>query len=68
MLRKLERSLVEDIEPLLPTGVRFDEQEALKAFAAVWNELIVRIQGDAWKLSAKVVDDLRKKRFPELLR
>ena len=68
MLRKLERSLTEDIEPLLPAGVHFDEQEALSAFASVWNELIVHIQGDAWKLSAKVIDDLRKKRFPELLR
>jgi predicted nucleotidyltransferase component of viral defense system len=68
MLRKLERSLTEDIEPLLPAGVHFDEQEALNAFAYVWSELIVRIQGDAWKLSAKVIDGLRKKRFPDLLR
>lgn len=68
MLRKLERSLTEDIKLLLPAGVRFDDHEALKAFAAVWNELIVRIQGDAWKLSSKVIDELRSKRFPELLR
>jgi hypothetical protein len=68
MLQKLERSLTEDIDPLLPAGVHFDEQEALRAFAMVWDELIVRIQGDAWKLSTKIIDDLRKKRFPDLLR
>ena len=68
MLQKLERSLTEDIDPLLPAGVHFDEQEALGAFAMVWHELIVRIQGEAWKLSARVIDDLRKKGFPDLLR
>jgi hypothetical protein len=36
MLQKLERSLTEDIAPLLPAGVHFEEQEALKAFAMVW--------------------------------
>ena len=40
----------------------------MRAFAMVWDELIVRIQGDAWKLSTKIIDDLRKKRFPNLLR
>jgi predicted nucleotidyltransferase component of viral defense system len=35
MLRKLERSLTEDIAPLLPTGVHFDEQAALNAFGSV---------------------------------
>lgn len=68
MLLKLERSLTEDIAPLLPARVYFDEQEALKAFEMVWNALIVGIQGDPWKLSARVIDDLRKKRFPDLLR
>ena len=68
MLRKLERSLTEDVEPLLPVGVHFDESESLSAFASVWNEFIVRSQGDAWKLSEKVIDNLRKKRFPDLLR
>lgn len=60
--------LTEDIDPLLPAGVHFDEPEALRAFAMVWDELIVRIHGEAWKLSAKIIDDLRKKRFPGLLR
>jgi len=68
MLQKLERSLTEDIDPLLPAGVHFDEPEALRAFAMVWDELIVRIHGEAWMLSAKIIDDLRKKRFPGLLR
>ncbi len=33
----------------------------------VWDKLIVRIRGEAWKLSAKVIGGLRKKRFPRLL-
>ena len=32
MLKKLTRSLTEDIEPLLPAGVRFDEPIAIEAF------------------------------------
>jgi Nucleotidyl transferase AbiEii toxin, Type IV TA system len=67
MLHKLERSLTEDIEPLLPAGVHFDQQEALRAFSLVWNELIIHIQGEAWKLSAKTIDKLRRTRFPDLL-
>ena len=68
MLQKPERSLTEDIDPLLPAGIHFDEPEALRAFAMVRDELIVCIQGEAWKLSAKVIEDLRRKRFPGLLR
>ena len=58
----------ENIDPLLPAEVHFDEQEALRAFAMVWDKLIVRIQGEAWKLSAKVIDGLQKNRFLGLLR
>lgn len=66
MLEKLTRSLTEDIGPLLPAGVSFDDGEAMKAFGRVWNELIARIKGEPWKLTNKVVEELRKK-HPTLL-
>ena len=50
MLEKLTRSLTEDIGPLLPAGIRFNDDDALQAFERVWRDLIARIKGDAWKL------------------
>ena len=67
MLEKLTRSLIEDIAPLLPAGVRFNDDDAIQAFERVWNELIARIKGDAWKLTDKVLEELRAKRYPGLL-
>ena len=67
MLEKLTRSLIEDIAPLLPAGVRFNDDDAMQAFERVWRELIVRIKGDAWKLTGKVLEELRTKRYPGLL-
>lgn len=61
MLKKLTRSLTEDIEPLLPVGVRFDEAVAIEAFNCVWRQLIARMRGDAWRLSAEVIEQLRRK-------
>jgi predicted nucleotidyltransferase component of viral defense system len=61
MLKKLTRSLTEDIEPLLPVGVRFDEAVAIEAFNDVWRQLIARMRGDAWRLSAEVIDQLHRK-------
>ena len=61
MLKKLTRSLTEDIEPLLPAGVRFDDSIAIDAFNAVWRHLIGRLRGEAWKLSAEVIAQLRSK-------
>jgi hypothetical protein len=52
---------------LLPTGVRFSDEEAIRAFERVWQELIVSIAGDAWKLTDRVLDELRTRRFPGLL-
>ena len=66
MLEKLTRSLTEDIEPLLPAGVRFDEGAAIRAFERVWTELIARIEGEPWKLTNKALDELRI-RHPGLL-
>jgi len=68
MLEKLRRSLTEDIAPLLPVGIRFDDAAAMDAFNHIWVELIVRIKGEPWKLSDRVIDELRKKRTPNLLR
>jgi predicted nucleotidyltransferase component of viral defense system len=66
MLEKLTRSLTEDIGPLLPAGVRFDEAAAIRAFERVWTELIARIEGEPWKLTNKALDELRI-RHPGLL-
>jgi len=67
MLEKLTRSLTEDIAPLLPTGVRF-ENDAMRAFERVWTDLISRVRGDAWKLTDKALEELRSKKYPDLLR
>jgi len=68
MLEKLTRSLTEDVDPLLPAGVRFGEDDAIEAFGRVWKELIFRIKGDAWKLTDNVVEELRAKKYPKLLK
>jgi len=68
LLRKLARSLTEEIEPLLPVGVRFNEADAITAFNTIWTHLIVRIKGDAWKLTDESITELRRKRYPALLR
>ncbi|MGQ0653740.1 MAG: nucleotidyl transferase AbiEii/AbiGii toxin family protein [Betaproteobacteria bacterium] len=67
MLEKLTRSLTEDIDPLLPAGVRFNEDDAIEAFGKVWKELVVRIKGEAWKLTDKAIGELREKKYPNLL-
>lgn len=67
MLEKLSRSLTEDIAPLLPAGIRFNDEDAIQAFEKVWRELIVHIQGDAWKLTDEVLSDIRTKKYPGLL-
>lgn len=68
MLDKLTRSLTEDIDPLLPTGVRFTDADAIEAFGRVWTELIARIKGEGWKLTDKAIDEIRQKKYPSLLR
>ena len=67
MLNKLTRSLIEDIAPLLPAGVRFNDDDAVLAFERVWRELIARIKGDPWKLTDKALEELRAKKYPGLL-
>lgn len=67
MLRKLVKSLIEDVSPLLPAGVTFNEDEAVDAFGMVWTELLGRLKGESWKLSATAVEQLRQSKYPNLL-
>lgn len=67
MLEKLSRNLTEDIAPLLPAGIRFNDDDAVQAFEHIWTELITRFKGDAWKSTDKALEDLRKIKFPSLL-
>jgi hypothetical protein len=67
MLQKLTRSLTEDIAPLLPPGVRFDDADAVKAFGRVWGELVSRLSGESWKSSQSVIETIRKTTIPDLL-
>ncbi len=68
MLEKLQKSLTEDIAPLLPAGITFTEDEAIVAFGKIWFELITRIAGEPWKLSQEVIDEMRKQKIPGLLK
>jgi predicted nucleotidyltransferase component of viral defense system len=68
MLEKLTRSLTEDIGPLLPAGIRFNDDDALQAFERVWRDLIARLKGDAWKLTGRAIEEMRQKKYPDLLR
>ena len=67
MLEKLARSLTDDIAPLLPAGIQFDDDDAVDAFGKVWKELVARIKGDPWRLTDKLVEELRRKKHPNLL-
>jgi predicted nucleotidyltransferase component of viral defense system len=68
MLQKLGSSLTEDVDPLLPAGVRFSEDDAIEAFGRVWSQLIVRIKGEPWKMTESAVEEMRQKRYPKLLK
>ncbi len=59
MLQKLNQSLTEDIAPLLPAGVQFNDDDAIAAFSSVWQELIARIPGDPWKSSPEAIEAIR---------
>ncbi len=67
MLEKFNRSLIEDIAPLLPVGVDFGEADALKAFQAVWERLIVKLSGEGWKSTGSAIKEIRN-RYPSFLR
>ncbi len=67
MLEKLNRSLTEDVAPLLPVGISFTEDDAILAFGKVWFELISRIKGEPWKRSSETIEKIRKVRNPAFL-
>jgi len=68
MLQKMSRSLSEDVVPLLPTGVRFNEEDALAAFENIWFALIVRFKGGPWKRSQDSIAEIRLRGIPGFLR
>jgi predicted nucleotidyltransferase component of viral defense system len=67
MLKKLNKSLTEDIAPLLPVHVSFTDADAIAALESVWNELIAHIPGEPWKSSKAVIEEIRKEKIPRLL-
>ncbi len=66
MLAKLQYDLVEDVSPLLPVGVNFEPADAMRAFKSVWDTLIPRLRGDAWRSTPKTIDEIRA-RIPSFL-
>jgi predicted nucleotidyltransferase component of viral defense system len=67
MLRKLTGSLTEDIAPLLPVGVSFDNEAAIEAFNRVWTGLVAKLKGEPWKSTESAVSELRLKKYQKLL-
>ena len=67
MLEKVNRSLTDDVAPLLPVGVPFTDDDAIAAFERVWFELIIRIKGEPWKLSEEAVERVRRLKIPTFL-
>jgi predicted nucleotidyltransferase component of viral defense system len=67
MLKKLSRSLTEDIAPLLPTSVQYTDDDSIRAFGMVWHHLIGRIKGEPWKLSEQVIAEIKQTEIPSLL-
>ena len=67
MLEKLNRSLTEDVEPLLPIGITFTESSAIAAFGKVWGQVITRLKGEPWRLSRQTIERIREMRYPTFL-
>lgn len=67
MLKKLNQSLTEDIAPLLPAGVSYDDDAAVAAFGTIWGELNGRIPGESWNSTKSVIEAIRKSKIPTLL-
>lgn len=68
MLEKLTKSLTDDIAPLLPPGIGFTDDDAIGAFGLIWKDVLPMLKGEPWKSSEKAIEQLREKRFPNLLR
>jgi len=56
LLKKLNRSLVGNINPLLPSHVEYEQNHALQAFKALWLRLVVGLPGAPWKNSTAVIE------------
>jgi hypothetical protein len=67
MLKKLSKSLAEDVVPLLPAGTTFDEPTAIVAFGRIWQELISKLPGEPWKSSRAAIAEIRATKIPTLL-
>lgn len=68
MLERLTHSITEDIGPLLPAGIRFNEDDAIAAFERIWNGLIAKMKGDPWKQTDRAIQELRQRKYHDLLR
>ena len=68
LLERLERSLTEDVVPLLPAGITFSDDEAVAAIERIWHDLVPRLRGEPWKLSGEFIDAIRVQRYPNFLR
>lgn len=68
MLEKLTKSMTEDIAPLLPPGIEFADDDAVNAFGLIWRDVLPLLKGEPWKSSEKVIEHLREKMYPNLLR
>ena len=67
MLQKLTAGLIEDIAPLLPTGVRYGESDAVEAFNGIWKRLVTKLKGKPRISSDEAIAELRLKRFPGMI-
>jgi len=67
LIERLERSLTEDVLPLLPAGVTFTDHEAIAAVGRIWYGLVPLLRGESWKLSAETIEAVRAGRHPEFL-
>lgn len=71
LLDKLNRCLVNDIQPLLPSHVTYGQHDALEAFKALWLRLVVLVPGAPWKNTASAIESFHAQHghpvFAELL-
>ena len=68
ILERLDRSLIEDVAPLLRAGVTFSDGDAMAAIGRIWIQLISRMRGEPWKLSGQAIEKIRSARNPDFLR
>jgi hypothetical protein len=52
----LSKSLVGDINALLPSHVDYEQTHALQVFKALWLRLVVRLKGASWKNTPAVIE------------